>query len=30
MNGSAVTQNSNGDGVIPMPEEFAGLYQAGY
>jgi hypothetical protein len=29
-NGSAVTQNSNGDGVIPMPEEFAGLYQAGY
>ena len=29
-NGSAVMQNSKGDGVIPMPEEFAGLYQAGY
>ncbi len=29
-NGSAVTQDSNGDDVIPMPEEFARLYKAGY
>src|SRR5882762_10830399 len=29
-NGKALAQNSNGDGLIPMPEEFAGLYQARY
>jgi hypothetical protein len=29
-NGKALAQNSNGDGLIPRQEEFAGLYQAGY
>jgi hypothetical protein len=29
-NGSALAQNSNGDGVSSMPGEFAGMYQAGF
>src|SRR6266852_4393132 len=29
-NGTALPQDCDGDGLIPMPEEFAGLYQAGY
>jgi hypothetical protein len=29
-NGTVLPQDSNGGGLIPMPEEFAGLYQAGY
>ncbi len=29
-NGIPLAQNGNGDGVSSMPEEFAGLYQAGY
>ena len=29
-NGTVLPEDSNGGGLIPMPEEFAGLYQAGY
>ena len=29
-NGTALPQDCDGDGLIRMPEEFAGLYQAGY
>ncbi len=29
-NGTALPQDCDGEGLIPMPEEFAGLYQAGY
>ncbi len=29
-NGSALPQNSNGDGVSSMPGEFEGMYQAGF
>jgi hypothetical protein len=29
-NGTVLPHDSSGEGIIPMPEEFAGLYQAGY
>ena len=29
-NGTGLPQNGDGDGLIPMPEEFAGVYQVGY